>query len=345
FDPEEATERGIIDGALFWEELEARLAGSDEELAAVRGLDYSSVSRAQVDLSGPRVAVVHGQGMITAGESGWASPLGVSMGDETMIEALEQALEDERIEGVLLRLDTPGGLGLASDRIGRTVERVAREKPVVISSVDLNASGGYMISYRCSTIVALPNSVVGSIGSIAARGSMAELSEKLGVSWDRVTVGPHATILSPVLPLTEKEFARFEEVHEEDYQDWLAGISEYRGMTAAQIEGLAGGRVFTGRQALGNGLIDDLGGFQDALAILKQQVGIDPGEEVTYVHLPKRKTLWEEITSGDWPAVTARATLALGMRGETQQKLLESIAFWQSWLESGQPLALCTWRF
>lgn len=344
-DPDEATARGIIDGTLYWEALEDRLRGGAEEFASVAGVDYSTVPRARLGLSGPRIAVVHGQGMITSGKSGWASPLGVSMGDETMIAALEQALENERVQGVLLRLDTPGGLALASDRIGRMVARVAREKPVVISSVDLNASGGYMISYRCSTVVASPNSIVGSIGSIAARGSMAALTKKLGITWDRVTVGPHATVFSPVLPMTDEEFARFEAVHWEGYQDWVAGVAEHRGMTIAQVDGLARGRIFTGRQALGNGLIDDLGGFDEALALLKTQVGIAADEEVTFVHLPESKGLWEEITSGEWVAVTARLLLALGLRSEAQQRLAESITFWQVWIEADQPLALCTWRF
>jgi protease-4 len=345
FAPDEAREQGLIDGVLFWEALEERRKGDAEEFVSVKGVDYAKVQRAQLGLRGSRIAVVHGEGTITAGKSGWIYPLGVSMGDETMVEALQQVMENDRIKAVLLRLDTPGGLSLASDRIGRMVERVCKKKPVVVSTVDVNASGGYMISYRCSTLVALPSSIVGSIGSFAMRGSAARMMEKIGVTWDRVTVGPHATTFSPVIPLTGEEFERFEQVHWKGYERWVQGVAHHRGMSREQVDSVARGRVFTGRQALGNGLIDDLGGFDYALALCKQKAGIPEDEDVTLVHYPVRKEIWEELASGEWGAALVHLTRLLGSGTETQERVASTVDFWQQWFESKESLALYWWRF
>ncbi len=344
FDAREALAQGLIDGVLTWEELEDRLKGDAAEFASVEGSDYAKVPRARLGLRGRTIAVIHGQGMIISGKADWVYPFGAAMGDETMVEALQEVMEDDQIEGILLRLDTPGGMGLASERIGRMVAKAAAVKPLVISSVDLNASGGYMASYRCSTIVALPNSIVGSIGSFAIRPSMAKLMDKLGISSDRVTVGPHATFFSTVTPLTPEEFARFDQQHWAGYNEWVEGVARCRGKTLAEVDQLARGRVFTGRQALQNGLIDELGGYDEALALVKQQAGIPETAAVTVLHYPIPKSFWEELASGEWSAAAARVACALGLKSKVSDRLAESVGFWATWLASGEPLSLCPWR-
>jgi protease-4 len=341
FTPEDAAAQGIADGVVFWEQLCDRLKGGAEELASIEGPDYAKVPRAKFGLRGKRIAVVHGQGMITTGKSGWGYPFGVSMGDETMVKALEEVARDDQISGILLRLDTPGGMGLASDRIGRAVAQAAAAKPLVVSSVDLNASGGYMVSYRCSTIVAPAGAIVGSIGSISARPNLAGLFDKLGITFDRATVGPHATFWSGVLPLTDEEFRRFDLVHRAGYDQWVAGVARHRGMTVEQVDRLARGRVFTGRQARANGLIDAVGGFDEALALLKTQAGIPESDAVTLLHYPLQEGLWEELTSGNWSAVATR----VGLRSPAEAKAAATLEFWSRWLESNEPVLVCPWRF
>jgi protease-4 len=345
FTPEEAVGQGITDGVLFWEQLRDRLAGAADELAAVEGADYAKVPRAKFGLRGKRIAVVHGQGTITTGKSGWGYPFGVSMGDETMVEALEEVAADDAISGILLRLDTPGGMGLASDRIGRAVAQAAASKPVVISSVDMNASGGYMVSYRCSTIVAPGGAIVGSIGSISGRPDLSGLFEKLGITFDRATIGPHATLWSGVVPMTDEEFQRFDQVHWAGYNQWVEGVAEHRHMTFEQVDRLARGRVFTGRQALANGLIDAVGGFDEALALLKQQLKIPESDGVTLLHYPVPKSFMEELMSGDWPGTGARLAARLGLRTESETRAASTIDLWTRWLESREPVLLCPWRF
>ncbi|MCK4412397.1 MAG: S49 family peptidase [Candidatus Eisenbacteria sp.] len=345
FTPQEAVDAGLIDGALFWEDLEALLAGDGGEIEVIEGRDYAQIPRSSFGVRGPKIAVVHGQGMITLGESGWAFPFGLSMGDETMVTALEKVLEDDDIEGIMLRLDTPGGLSIASDRIGRMVARVAAEKPLVVSSVDLNASGGYMISYRSPTIVALPNSIVGSIGSFALRPNMAGLMDRLGVDFDRVTVGPHATLFSGVVSLSDEELQRFRAVHRRSYEEWIAGVAKHRQMTVERVDDLARGQVYTGRQALENGLIDALGGFDEALAMLKVQMGLAEDAPVTVLHYPQPKGLLEMMAEGDWPAAAAYVAGGVGLRTVEEEQLRESARFWMTYLKSRDALYVLPWKF
>lgn len=345
FTPEEAVAQGIADGVVFWEQLRDRLAGKADELAAIEGADYAKLPRAKFGLRGKRIAVVHGEGSITTGKSGWGYPFGASMGDETMVEALEEVAADEAISGILLRLDTPGGMGLASDRIGRAVAQAAASKPVVISSVDMNASGGYMVSYRCGTIVAPGGAIVGSIGSISGRPDVSGLFEKLGITFDRATIGPHATLWSGVVPMTDEEFQRFDAVHWAGYNQWVAGVAEHRHMTVAQVDNLARGRVFTGRQALANGLIDAVGGFDEALALLKEQVKIPADEGVTLLHYPIPKSFMEELMSGDWPGAGVLLATRLGLRTETEARAASTIDFWTRWMQTREPVLVCPWRF
>ena len=345
FDPPAAIEHGLADGALFWEDLAARLGGGDLDEGLVSGEDYAAVKRASLDLKGDHIAVVHGAGNITAGESGWVFPMGVTMGDETMVAALQAALDNDRVKGVLLRLDTGGGLSTASDRIGEMVRRVAAEKPVVVSMVDMTASGGYMVSYRVKPLVANAGAIVGSIGSISMMGDMTGLANKFGITIDRATVGPHATLLSAFEPMSKEEFSRFEMIHWRHYNDWVAGIAEHRGMTLDEVDRLARGRIYTGEQAVGNGLIDATGGFDQALAMLREQVGLEADAPVTYVHLPRQKDIWQRLAEGE---LMALADLARGESpaGASQEQMwTDTLRFWQRCLSGEESLAMCWWRF
>lgn len=352
FDPVAAIEHGLADRALFWEDLAARLGGGGLDEGLVSGDDYAAVRRASLELKGERIAVVHGLGNITSGESGWVFPMGATMGDETMVDALQAALENDRVKGVLLRLDTGGGLSTASDRIGEMVARVAAQKPLVVSMVDMTASGGYMVSYRVKPLVANPGAIVGSIGSISMMGDMSGLANKLGITIDRATVGPHATLLSAFEPMSEEEFSRFEMIHWRHYNDWVAGIADHRGMTLDEVDGLARGRIYTGEQAVANGLIDAAGGFDHALAMLREEAGLEPDAPVTYVHLPRQKDIWQRIAEGELMALADLAQLARGEASakpsaEPSQETIwrDTLRFWQRCLSGEESLAMCWWRF
>jgi protease-4 len=147
------------------------------------------------------------------------------------------------------------------------------------------------------------------------------------------------------VPLTGEEFRRFDQVHWAGYDRWIAGVAEQRHMTVAQVDSLGRGRVYTGRQGLANGLIDAVGGFDEALALLKQQAKIPASEEVTLLHYPVPKSLWEEIASGDWPGAGAALSAAFGLRRESEARAASTIEFWAQMMRTNEPLMLCPWRF
>jgi protease IV len=349
FDAGEAVAKGIVDGACSWEALERHWNPDGRADRSLSGRDYAEVPRARFGLHGQRIAVVHGNGTITQGENGWVFPLGGTMGDETMVAALREAADDETVAGVLLRLDTPGGLSTASDRIGRMVEQVATRKPVVVSMVDVAASGGYMVAFRCSTLVAGPGSIVGSIGSINMRANITGTLAKLGITVDRVTVGPHAAALSTTVSLTPEEFARLEEVHWRNYQQWVDDVARYRGMSAEQVDAVARGRVFTGQQAHERGLVDEVGGFDVALGQLEAALGIPAGSNVSFLHLPRQRTLLELLAEGEIGGAARElgqaATRGLGLAPTGQGSVDQTLAFWQRCLAPEETLALSWWRF
>jgi protease IV len=175
---------------------------------------------------------------------------------------------------------------------------------------DAAASGGYMIAYPCSMIVANPATRTGSIGSIFQFPNAGGLFAKLGLSTDRLTYGPEATITSFVLPWTAAQESLVARQHWKAYDEWVEDVARVRGMTFAGVDSIARGRVWTGRQALGLGLVDTLGTLDDAIAIAAGMAGAKAGEKVSEVHYPKRQTFLEALQSGDFLAarrIVARA--------------------------------------
>ena len=299
--PVEAVERGLVDRLLYWDELEGMLKQEkDERLRTVSMSRYADEERGDLGLEGKKkIAVVHAQGMI-GGRTNKVDPvLGMLMGHESVNADLRRAMEDEDVAAIVFRVNSSGGESLASDLIGRQVHVAAQVKPVVVSMVDVAASGGYMIAYRASRMVADPMTITGSIGSISMKFNMKGLYDKLGMTHDYVTQGPSALFWSDTRDFTPEERERFEQNHWADFNAWLADVASCRGMTFEEAEKLAHGRVWTGRQAKENGLIDEVGGLDKAVEIAKELAEIPGEERVTIVHYPKKQDLFDMILSGD----------------------------------------------
>jgi protease-4 len=293
FTPEEARKNQLVDRLLYWDELEDILKQEeDQRLRTVSLARYQQEDPRKLGLSGKkRIAVVHAQGTIGGRKSGVNPILGVMMGHETVVGELRRARKNDKVAAVVFRVDSRGGEALASDLIGHEVERTAKVKPVVVSMVDVAASGGYHIAYRASKIVADPLTLTGSIGSITMKPNLKGLYDKLGISYDFVTKGPMALMYSDYRNFSPEEKERFEKNHWDGFNDWLRDIAEHRGMTFEEAEELAHGRVWTGRQAKANGLVDELGGLDTAVAIAKNLADIPEEEQVTLLHYPKKKGL------------------------------------------------------
>jgi len=309
FLPGEAMEGGLVDRLLYWDELEGMLKQEGEdELHTVTQSRYSEEDPEDLDLGGDKkIAVIHAQGTIAGRESGIDPILGVVMGHESVAADLRKACEDEDVAGIVFRVDSGGGDGLTSDLIGHQVEVAAAVKPVVASMVDVAASGGYAISYRASKIVADPMTVAGSIGSISGKFNLKGLYDMLGVTHDHVEKGPMAMFFSSDRDFTEKEWERFIDDHWKGFDVWMKDIAKHRNMTVEELEQLAYGRVFSGRQAKENGLVDEVGGLDRAVEIVKELAGIPADENVTLVHYPEERDVIDEIFGdGDDALAAAR---------------------------------------
>ena len=310
-----AKEEGLVDLVAFWEDLETRLSG-DDPWKTISGADYAKVTRKSLGLAGrKKIAIVHAQGVIAGGENGYTFPFGLKMGSETMTEVLDDVRKDDSIDGVVFRVDSPGGESLASDEISYAVSLLGREKPTVVSMVDVAGSGGYMIAYRCSTIVALPATITGSIGSITGKFNMHGLYKRLGINKDYVTVGPRARMNSDDRDYSREEWRIVRSRHLEGYEQWVRQVAEMRGLELAAMDTLAGGREWTGRQAVDRRLADRLGGLDAALALVKEKAGIPAGEKVAVVHYPKPKSFFERLVeSGPLAPAWARPLMRGALR-------------------------------
>jgi protease-4 len=276
------------------------LKGKEKDLRTVSSSRYALVEPSKLGLKGKKkIAVVHAQGMIGGRKTRTDPMLGIMMGHESVIAELRRAQKDKDVAAIVFRVDSRGGESLASDLIGHEVEEVSKEKPIVVSMVDVAASGGYYIAYEASKLVADPMTITGSIGSISAKFNMKGLYDKLGITYDFVEKGPNALFYSDYRDFTPEERALFEKNHWAGFDMWLRDVAEHRKMTYEQVSALAMGRVWTGRQAKANGLIDELGGLDKAIEVAKGLANIKDTEKVTVVHYPKKKGLLNLLFSGE----------------------------------------------
>ncbi|GEJ59411.1 signal peptide peptidase SppA [Anaeromyxobacter diazotrophicus] len=283
FSADEARQAGLVDGLAWPDELELAVAarvGHRVRLAA--GLDESPPRAAQ--RWGPRhkIAVVRVEGAIAAGRSR-SAPLGDDgiAGAETIAALVKRAAGDREVAAIVLRVDSPGGDGLASDLIWREVVQARRAgKPVVASMGDLAASGGYLVSVAADAIVAEPSTLTGSIGVFALKPDLSGLLGKLGVSTVTVKRGRHADLQSFTRRWTEEERALVEREVRAFYGVFVSRVAEGRHLGREAVEQVAQGRVWTGAQALERGLVDALGTFDDAVRLAKERAGLPADEEV-----------------------------------------------------------------
>jgi protease-4 len=265
----------------------------------------------------PRLALVYAVGTIIPGEGG-ASPLGGSFaGSDTVSRAIREARKDSTIRAIVLRVDSPGGSGTASDVIWREVELAKKQKPVVVSMGDVAASGGYYIAMGSHAIVAEPGTITGSIGVFGGKFSLRELYDKIGVSQETVLRGRHAALFSESKPWDEEERQKVLALMTAFYDEFLDKAAEGRKKSRDEVHAVAQGRVWTGTDALAHGLVDKLGGLETAVSLAKERARIPAGQEVALVVLPERKGWFETILERQEEeaeeAARLRETLALGL--------------------------------
>ena len=210
-------------------------------------------------------------------------------------EAFEKARTDDTVRAVVLRVNSPGGSALASDLIWREVMLTHREKPVVVSMGDVAASGGYYIAMAAGTIVAHPSTLTGSIGVFGGKLNMKGFYNKIGLTKEIIAHGQNATLYSDYGDFTPTERERVEKMMKTVYKDFVSKAAEGRSKSFDEIDEIAQGRVWTGKQAKALGLVDELGGLETALSIAKAQAGFAVDDAVNLIVLPKQKPFFEQL--------------------------------------------------
>ena len=256
------------------------------------------------------LTLVEIRGGISAGRSRPGGAMGGQAGSDTVASQLRAALEDDRAKGVLLRVDSPGGSAVASEVIWREVCRVKEAgKPVVVSMGDVAASGGYYVSCPASAIVALPATLTGSIGVLGGKFVLTGLLDRVGLSTGAVQQGEHARMWSPRRGFDDGERNRLDAELDAIYTSFVAKVAAGRGRTVAEIELLARGRVWTGRDAYDRGLVDELGGLHDAARTARRLAGLPADAPlVPALHVPFFARFGQPRNSDD-PRAQASTTL------------------------------------
>jgi protease-4 len=305
YNADQAKAAGLIDEAMYRDEVEKqfkKLLGykDTDSFVAIRGSEYRDVSPESLGLNkGERIAVIYASGEIGSGSSENSPSGDQSIGSDTVAKALNDAAADKTIKAVVLRVDSPGGSGLASDIIWRAVETTNQKKPVVVSMSDVAASGGYYISASAAKIVAQPSTITGSIGVLAGKPVMRGFYDWLGISNEYVLRGKNAGMFRETEKFSDDERAKFEEwIKTTYYRDFVPKVAKGRNRDAQYIDSVAQGRVWTGQQAKDRGLVDEFGGLDKAIEVAKQLAKIPADKGVERVILPYPTTFLQELLSG-----------------------------------------------
>jgi protease-4 len=236
-----------------------------------------------------KIAVVYAVGAIQSGQGD-----DETIGSERIVTAIRSAREDKNVKALVLRVNSPGGSSLASDVIWREVVLTKKVKPVVVSMGDVAASGGYYIACAADKIIAQPNTITGSIGVFGLLPNLKTVfEERIGITFDTVNSNRHADFGAAYRPVTEMEGQVIQQSVENVYQSFIQKVADGRGMTIADVDSIGQGRVWSGTSALRIGLVDKLGGLNDAIALAAELAKI--GKSYRIQSLPKQKSPFEEF--------------------------------------------------
>jgi len=320
FSAKQALQAGLIDEIAYGDQIKDRLAKDLAiETSQIELLNGYAIKKVENDFSGmmgmvklfdlilngaddkkssqqKKIAVVYAVGTIVTGESTFSLLGGTAVGSDTLVRALQQAANDDTVQAIVVRVDSPGGSALASDLIWREVQRI--KKPVIASMGNIAASGGYYISMGCDEIYAQPGTLTGSIGVVGGKISFAGLFERFGVKTEVISLGKNSGLLSAVNPMTEGERKVWKANMEEVYRQFVTKTAAGRNLTIKQLEPLASGRVWTGRQAKNNGLVDQLGTLHDAIQAAKKAANFKDGDEAELLILPESQSFLDQLLGG-----------------------------------------------
>jgi protease-4 len=308
----QAQELGVLDGAMYEDELLAKLREPSAPLPFARLVDFDRYTNARArppraTFARKRVAIIEVRGPIAVdgGRSGQDRVADVAH----VTAAIRACAQSKSVGAVVLLVDSPGGSALASDLIAREVERLRDKKPVVAYFGDVAASGGYYIAALAHRIVAQRTTITGSIGVVAMRVVVEKAAEKLGITHESVDRGARSNLYSPYRSWTEDERATLDQSIDEVYTDFVRIVAKGRSMSEQQVEERARGRVYPAQQALELGLIDEIGDLSTAIAAAAERGSIDPA-------LPAIRVVRAPLDLPPIAASDAKSTLASALLPE-----------------------------
>jgi protease IV len=310
-----AKELGLIDRVAYPDALREELAKSYEadSLVLVKNYgkkevdtDFSGITgfaklmtvmmggnNTQAESRGKKIAVVYAVGPISTGKSESDMFGDSTLGSTTIIEALREANKDKNVVAIVLRIDSPGGSALASDLIWHETQVI--KKPIVASMGDVAASGGYYIAMGADKIIAAPSTITGSIGVVGGKMALKGLYDKVGITTETIERGKNSGLFSSSGKFTDSQREVIKKMMEDTYEQFTDKASKGRKMPVDKLRDLAGGRVYTGRQAKENGLVDDLGTLHDAVVEAKKLAGLEADADVRIEVLPEPTNFFESL--------------------------------------------------
>ncbi len=284
---EEALKFKLVDSLVYYDELEK----------IVKGRKYSKEkidARSWIEKK-PKIAVVFLEGSIVDGESSY-NPIpilgGKNLGSETVRKIFEKIRKDKEIKGVVIRVNSPGGSGLASDIIAREIALTDKEKPVIVSMGAVAASGGYYISAPARKIFVNERTITGSIGVFGLKFVFGGLYSKIGMSRDIVKLYPHSDAFSSWREMDSVELKRAQEMVDYFYWRFVKHVAKGRKISEDSVHSIAQGRVWSGVDALKIGLVDEIGGLMDAIDFVRKLLNLEDYDLVFY---PERKGILESL--------------------------------------------------
>ncbi len=308
---EEGLKNKLVDRLAYYDEVQNFFRDKNK---AWRPVELSKYLKQMRSYGNERIAVVHATGAIIVGESLWSPFNGFLMGSDSVVADLRRAREDAGIKAIILRVDSPGGSAVASEIIRREVQLAAREKPVVVSMSDVAGSGGYWIAMSAQKIVADPGTLTGSIGVVLGKLNMSGFYDMIGLSSDHLATSENATLFWERQNFTPAQKEVIMKFMRKIYDDFTHGVAEGRKLKVDEVDKIGRGRVWTGAQAKGLGLVDEVGGFSRAVALARELAKIPKDARVQLVHYPVEKTFFETLLSQEEKQTFSAAAIADELR-------------------------------
>ncbi len=292
FNAQKALDFGLVDNLYFKDQVIDELkglTGSNKEINAIGNANYAK-SYKDKSVSKNEVAVIYASGQIFDGKGDEEQ----NIYSENLSKTIRKAREDENVKAVVLRVNSPGGSAVASAIIGRELDLTKEVKPIIVSMGNYAASGGYWISAKGDYIFADPTTLTGSIGVFGTFPNVKGLlNDKIGLTFDVVKTNENADFGTITQPLTEFQYSKLQEMVVKTYDDFTKRVAEGRGLTQSYVDSIGQGRVWAGADAIGLGLVDQLGDMEDAIAYAAQKANLGSDYKVT--EWPKQKDFFTRL--------------------------------------------------